>query len=83
VPTVLRFRGFNIIIFTDDHAPAHVHVRGKGVEWIYWLNCPKGPISYRDGEGTISPNEQRALEGFLNDNVAMLCERWLEIDGQR
>jgi hypothetical protein len=80
---VLRFRGFNIVIFTDDHAPAHVHVRGKGVELIYWLNCSKGPVGYRDGAGAISPNEQRALEDFLNDNVGILCERWLEIDGQR
>jgi hypothetical protein len=83
VPTILRFRGFNIIIFVDDHDPPHIHVRGKGVELSYWLNCPDGPVSYRDGEGRISPNEQRALEVFLNDNVGMLCERWSEIDDQR
>jgi hypothetical protein len=83
MPTILRFRGFNILIFVEDHPPAHVHVRGKGVTLTYWLNGPNGPITYRGGMGSISPNEQRALERFLADNLEILCERWREIDGQR
>ena len=43
MPTILRFRGFNIVIYTDDHNPAHVHAFGKGAEVIFWLNCPNAP----------------------------------------
>lgn len=28
--TVLRAEGFRIVIFTNDHEPAHVHVFGDG-----------------------------------------------------
>lgn len=28
--TILREAGFRIVIFTDDHEPAHVHVYGDG-----------------------------------------------------
>ena len=28
--TVLRADGFRIVIFSDDHQPAHVHVFGDG-----------------------------------------------------
>jgi hypothetical protein len=28
VPTVLRFDGFRVVIYPNDHRPAHVHVIG-------------------------------------------------------
>jgi len=30
VPTILRVGGYQFIIFTSDHPPAHVHVRREG-----------------------------------------------------
>jgi hypothetical protein len=84
VPTILRFRGFNILIFTDDHEPPHVHVLGNGVEFVYNLNCPNGSVTRRAGGfGDPSPNERRALEKFLNDNLETLCAAWEGIDEQR
>ena len=83
MPTILRFRGFNIIIFVDDHEPAHVHILGKGTQSTYWLNPPGGPVTAREIDRKLSPNDRRALEGFLNDNLTVLCERWREIDDQR
>lgn len=29
-PTIVREQGYSIIIFPNDHAPAHVHVRAAG-----------------------------------------------------
>jgi len=55
MPTILRFRGFPIVIYSDDHEPAHVHVFGKGAEMTFWLNCPYGPITLREVKGKIRP----------------------------
>jgi hypothetical protein len=82
MPTILRFRGFNIMIFVDDHEPAHVHAIGHGGFVIFDLGCPNGPVMFRDGSG-LKRSDRRAVEGFLNDNVGILCERWREIDDQR
>ena len=81
MPTILRFRGFNILIFVDDHGPAHVHVLGKGVRLTYLLHCPRGSVSLRDDKGTVKlkVSDERALEAFLNENVELLCEAWRSI----
>jgi hypothetical protein len=82
MPTILRFRGFNIMIFVDDHEPAHVHAIGHGGFAVYELFCPDGPVGFREGIG-LKRSEKRAIEEFLNDNIGILCERWREIDDQR
>jgi hypothetical protein len=80
VPTIFRFQGFNIMIFVDDHAPAHVHAIGHNGFFVFELACPSGLISIRESKG-IKRSDERALEDFLNDNVVILCERWREIHG--
>lgn len=82
MPTILRFRGFNIMIFVDDHVPAHVHAYGHGGVIVFELGCPNGPVVFRDGSG-LKRSEKRAIEDFLNDNVDILCEGWQKIDDQR
>jgi hypothetical protein len=82
MPTILRFRGFNIMMFMDDHGPAHVHAVGQDTFAIFNLNCADGPVSLRD-DTTMKSNDRRAVERFLNDNLPILCERWREIDDQR
>jgi len=83
VPTVLRFRGYDVMLFADDHPPARVHVRGNGVEMIYRLNCSERLVGSRERVGAVSPIEQRAVEDFLTDHAGILCERWAAIDDQR
>ncbi|CAN5382765.1 DUF4160 domain-containing protein [soil metagenome] len=39
--TVYRAAGFSVVIFTNDHAPAHVHVFGDGEAKIN-LTGPSG-----------------------------------------
>jgi hypothetical protein len=82
MPTILRFRGFNVMIFVNDHGPAHVHAVGKDAFAIFNLNCPLGPVSLRE-DTTMKANDRRAVERFLNDNLVILCERWREVDDQR
>lgn len=41
--TVLRGDGFRVVIYPNDHRPAHVHVIGAEHEAVFNLNCPAGP----------------------------------------
>ena len=43
MPTVLRFEGLRVVIYPNDHRPAHVHVIGSRPEAVFDLNCPNGP----------------------------------------
>jgi Domain of unknown function (DUF4160) len=82
VPTVLRFRGFHVMIFTLDHAPPHVHAFGAESQVSFWLNAPAGPVSVRAKYG-LKLKDQRALMAFLNDNLDILLKRWNELHGKR
>jgi hypothetical protein len=42
MPTVLRFAGWRVTIYPNDHRPAHVHAIGKDCEAVFELNCPAG-----------------------------------------
>ncbi len=51
LPTVLRFGGLRVVIYPNDHRPAHVHVIGRGCEAVFNLNCPAGPVELRENYG--------------------------------
>jgi hypothetical protein len=36
MPTVLRIGGLRVLIYPNDHPPAHVHVLGAG--WLVVIN---------------------------------------------
>jgi hypothetical protein len=72
VPTILRFRNFRIVIYINDHPPAHVHARGPDMEAVFYLNCPDGPVSLRQ-RYNMNDSEENALVDFLNDNLELLC----------
>jgi len=42
MPTILRFNGLRVVVYPNDHRPAHVHVIGAGCEAVFNLNCPDG-----------------------------------------
>ena len=41
--TLLRVGNWRVMIYTLDHAPAHVHLVGPEGRAKIALNCPKGP----------------------------------------
>ncbi len=51
MPTIIRFAGFRVVIYPNDHRPEHVHVIGKGVEAAFEINCPAGEIDLRENYG--------------------------------
>jgi DNA-binding MarR family transcriptional regulator len=75
---VLRFSGVRVVIYPNDHRPAHVHVIGRGCEAVFNLNCPKGPVELRENYG-FSRREIAQIESILTDPLNKLCGEWERI----
>jgi hypothetical protein len=80
VPTVLRLGGLRVVIYPNDHRPAHVHVIGADHEAVFDLGCPNGPVELRENYGFRSG---RVLEivAALTESLGDLCQAWEEIHG--
>jgi hypothetical protein len=51
MPAIVRFAGYRVVIYPNDHHPEHVHVIGKGVEAVFEINRPAGDIELRENYG--------------------------------
>lgn len=77
--TVHRAHGLRIVIFVDDHEPAHVHVFGDGEAKV---NLAGG-----DGEAELiyaigmTRAEIRRAMSVVKEQQAYLLQRWSEIHG--
>ena len=80
LPTVFRFGGVRVVIYPNDHRPAHVHVIGRGSEAVFNLNCPAGPVEVRENYG-FSRRESATIESNLTASLSLLCQAWEEIHG--
>ena len=69
-----------MVVYPNDHRPAHVHVMGRGREAIFNLNCAAGPVELRENYG-FSRRELGRIRKELNSNVEKLCEAWGRIHG--
>jgi hypothetical protein len=80
MPTILRFAGWRVTIYPNDHRPAHVHAIGKDFEAVFELNCPNGPVALREnyGCGRLEIGRiRREVERALGE----LCKEWERIHG--
>jgi hypothetical protein len=83
VPTVLSLLGFRVVIYRNDHRPAHVHVIGQGCEAVFHLNCPKGPVTLRENYWFARRDITRIkAEEMLAARLAQLCRDWEKIHGE-
>ncbi|MEL6468300.1 MAG: DUF4160 domain-containing protein [Cyanobacteria bacterium J06614_10] len=82
---ILRIDGFKIVIFSDDHNPAHVHVR-KG-EFEVKINISGDRAELMSGEENSKRAANRKLRRqaveIVNDNLKMLINEWRRIDAER
>lgn len=78
--TVARIGGLRVVIYPNDHRPAHVHVIGKGHEAVFRLNCPQGPPALRENYG-FAAGELARLKAILAEKTAFLCAEWSRIHG--
>jgi hypothetical protein len=81
MPTVATVLGRRVVIYPDDHRPAHVHVIGGGCEAIFHQNCPDGPPSSRENYG-FSKAELARIAVALQRETARLCGEWRRLHGE-
>jgi thiazole synthase ThiGH ThiG subunit len=75
MPTILRQDGFDVMIYTDDHPPAHSHVWKAGGELVVNLGDDDTPPSIRSGNGRMSPRDARRAVIIVEDNQQVLLVR--------
>jgi hypothetical protein len=80
MPTVLRFDGLRVVIYPNDHRPAHVHVIGAGCEATFVLNCPGGPPQLAENYG-FKPALLSSIGRRLTAELALLCREWNDHHG--
>ncbi|SHM70466.1 protein of unknown function [Roseovarius litoreus] len=77
--TIYRAHGLRIVIFTNDHEPAHVHVFGDG-ELKINLVGPEGIPALVWAQGMKVNDVRRAVQIVENQQDAFLA-KWREIHG--
>jgi Fe2+ or Zn2+ uptake regulation protein len=80
MPTVLWLGRLRVVVYFNDHRPAHVHVIGNGCEAVFDLHCPAGPVSVRENYGFKRKEIARLLQALTN-HLSELCRAWEEIHG--
>jgi hypothetical protein len=75
--TVLRSDGLRVVIFINDHQPAHVHVFGDGEAKINLLGEPA--LVWADG---MTRAELRRAMRVVTSQQAALLQRWEDIHGR-
>lgn len=75
MPTILRFDGLRVVIYPNDHRPAHVHVKGAQGEAVFILHCPEGPPELRESFGFSRPEVGR-IKGVVSGELRALCAEW-------
>lgn len=81
MPTVHRFDGLRVVIYPNDHRPAHVHVKGAEGEAVFILHCPDGPPELRESYGFGRPDVGR-IKDALAAVLATLCNEWRKLHGR-
>ena len=80
MPTILRFAELRVVIYPNDHRPAHVHVIGNDCEAVFELNCPRGRISLRENYG-FGRMELGRIGQKLALHQGKVCREWERIHG--
>lgn len=81
MPTVLKMFGLRVVIYPNDHRPAHVHIMGNACEAVFNLNCPSGQPELRENYG-FTGKELVKIVTELTTNLAILCNAWKQIHDQ-
>jgi hypothetical protein len=77
--TVHREHGMRVVIFTDDHVPAHVHVFGSGEAKID-LQGPNDSPELVWVVGMTRTEVRKAMQ-IVAENRESLIARWRSIHG--
>ena len=77
--TVLRAGGLRVVIYVNDHQPAHVHVFGDGEAKINLVGGHRAPdLVWADN---MTRSEVRRSMRVVAEQQAFLLQRWEDIHG--
>lgn len=74
MPIIIRKLGFEIRIYSDDHAPAHVHCLKAGTELVVNLDA----LAIRENNGMSRGDRNQALS-IIAANQPLLLAEWNRI----
>jgi hypothetical protein len=78
--TVLRADGLRVVIYINDHLPAHVHVFGDGEAKINLIGTQGSPeLVWADN---MTRGEVRRSMRVVAGQLASLLQRWEDIHGR-
>ena len=80
MPTVHRIDGLRVVVYPNDHRPAHVHVIGPGSEAVLVLNCPDRSPELWENFG-FDRSRIGHIRNALADVLPALCAEWRQIHG--
>jgi hypothetical protein len=72
--------GLRVVIYPNDHRPAHVHVMGNGCEAVFKLSCPDGTPELRENYN-FPASDLAKIKIALLTRTARLCAEWSRIHG--
>jgi len=80
MPTILVIFGLKVIIYFNDHTPAHVHVLGNGNEAVFNLSLISNELELRENNG-FSNKDLKKINDALLERIDFIREKWSEIHG--
>jgi hypothetical protein len=72
MPTVLRLGALRVVVYPNDHRPAHVHVIGRGHEAVFELNVPQGSVTLRENYGFARRELTTISQGLVRSLTLLL-----------
>jgi hypothetical protein len=75
MPTIDRIDAARVVIYLNDHRPAHVHVVQGERSAVLILHCPNGPLELRENIGFSRTEMHHILEESLS-RLALFCREW-------
>jgi len=80
MPTVDRIDGLRVVIYPNDHRPAHVHVIGKGCECVFQLDGDQHLPALRENFG-FSERDLQKIKTAITKRLAHLMTEWDKLHG--
>ena len=75
MPTIDRIDAARVVIYPNDHRPAHVHVVQGDCRAVLILHCPYRPPEIRENIGFSRTEMRHILEGSMS-RLALFCGEW-------
>jgi hypothetical protein len=74
MPTIIEFRNYRIVIYTNDHMPPHVHCIGPGISARIEIKTRR--VMSNDG---IGAKDLRRLADLIEKYETVLMDEWNRI----